>query len=185
MLSNPMDLSTVAELIGRGEHPNLLRLQEQTYKVMKKDYERTNVGGEFPLARFSEHCYQMRLQDEVAIAEELFQQELLCMERHKLVVRRQAEAPDKTVKTTWRFRHDKIAEFFIVRTFLDHGQGNTQPERHIDDPRFRSVLLLLANVLPLDAAEALREVLIQYSADTQDHTVSDSFIQALRMRKAA
>jgi len=43
---------------------------------------------------------------------------------------------------------------------------------------------LLVNLLPLDDAEMLREELIQYSADTGDHTVRDRFVQLLRTRKA-
>ncbi len=42
---------------------------------------------------------------------------------------------------------------------------------------------LLANLLPLDEAEKLRENLIQYAADSGDHTVSDRFIQILRTRR--
>ncbi|MEP0919339.1 hypothetical protein NC981_21140 [Leptolyngbya sp. DQ-M1] len=71
----------------------------------------------------------------------------------------------------WYFQHDKIAAFFIVRTFLG-------------DPRFRGVYFLLATLLSIDAAQALRETLIQYAADTKDHTVSDTFMQLLRTRKA-
>lgn len=50
------------------------------------------------------------------------------------------------------------------------------------DPRFRSVYFLLATLLPLDEAKAIREKLIQYAADTKDYTVSDTFVQLLRTR---
>jgi hypothetical protein len=50
------------------------------------------------------------------------------------------------------------------------------------DPRFRGVYFLLAILLPLEAAQELREKLIQYAADTKDHTVSDTFVQLLRSR---
>jgi hypothetical protein len=36
---------------------------------------------------------------------------------------------------------------------------------HINDPRFRGVYFLLATLLPLDAAQQLREDLIQYAAE--------------------
>ena len=74
-------------------------------------------------------------------------------------------------------------EFFIVQTFL--GTGNERPEQYLGDGRFRGVYLLLATLLPLDAATALRERLILYAARTQDHTVSDRFVQLLHGRKAA
>jgi hypothetical protein len=53
------------------------------------------------------------------------------------------------------------------------------------DARFRGVFLLLATLLPPDAATALRERLVDYAADSKDHTVSDTFVQLLRGRKAA
>lgn len=58
---------------------------------------------------------------------------------------------------------------------------------HINDPRFQGVYFLLATKMPLDvdAAKNLREELIQYAADTKDHTVSDTFIQLLCSRQAA
>jgi hypothetical protein len=105
------------------------------------------------------------------------------MERHKLVVKRQSKGLDEKPNIEWLFRHDKIMEFFIAQTFL--GPGNEKPQQHIGDARFRGVFLLLATFLPLDAATALREWLIDYAADTKDHTVSDTFVQLLRSRKAA
>ena len=150
---------------------------------MAADYQRTNVDQAFPLKSFSEHCYQMRLNDEVAIDEKEFQQELLCMERHKMVVKRQFHDTDKHLQTEWHFRHDKIMEYFIVQTFL--GPGNERPQQHLGDGRFRGVYLLLATFLPLELAKALREQLILYAAQTQDHTVSDRFVQLLHGRKAA
>ena len=85
MLSNPMDLTIVAQMLAHGQKPDLLRLQEQHYHIMAADYERINVGQEFPLAPFSEQVYQMRLKGEEALPEKEFFEELRCMERHKMV----------------------------------------------------------------------------------------------------
>ena len=63
------------------------------------------------------------------------------------------------------------------------GKDNELPNQHKNDPRFRGVYFLLANLMPLDEAAKLREDLIQYAADTGDHTVSDPFIQILRTRQ--
>jgi len=52
----------------------------------------------------------------------------------------------------------------------------------MSDPRFRGVYFLLATLLDLNKAKALREELIQYAANTKDHTVSDTFVQLLRSR---
>jgi hypothetical protein len=101
MLSNPMDLTVVAEMLSRGEQPDLFRLREQQYRIMAGDYKRTNLDQDFPLKAFSEHCYQLRLHDQLAISAQQFQKELLCMERHKLVVSRQSKGSDETVKIDW------------------------------------------------------------------------------------
>lgn len=81
------------------------------------------------------------------------------------------------------FRHDKIMDFFLVQNFLGGGEdAEGRLIDHMGDPRFRGVYFLLATLLPLDAARELRERLIQYAADTKDHTVSDTFVQLLRSR---
>jgi hypothetical protein len=181
MLSNPMDLTTMSDLIARGQTPDLFRLQDQQYRLMALDYKRTNVEQDFPLARFAEHCFELRKSDAVAISAELFKPELECMERHKLVVRRSLEAVDGQVHTQWVFRHDKIAEFFIVQTFM--GADNSRALDYMDDARFRGVLLLLATRLSLDLANSLREILLQRAADTKNHILSDAFIQTVRARQ--
>ena len=180
ILSNPMDLTVVANMLFLGEQPDLYHLQDQQYQVMATDYERVNIGQHFPLDRFSEHVYQMRLEDKVQLSQDEFPRELQCMERHKMVVMRQNEEPKDSVKA-WFFRHDKIMEFFIARTFL--GDQNERISKHVGDARFRGVYLLLAMLLPADAALILRDRLVEYAADTKDHTISDLFVQGLRSRK--
>ena len=183
MLSNPMDLTVVSLMLARGEEPDFFHLREQQYCIMAADFKDKNVGEVFPLKTFAEHCYQMRLKDEVTIEEKTFQQELLCLERHKMVVKRQFNDVDKKLMVEWRFRHDKIMEFFIMQTFM--GPANERPVQHFSDSRFRGVYLLLAIILPLDAAEALKEKLTLHAARTKDHTVSDTFINLVQERKAA
>ncbi|MGH8069560.1 MAG: HEAT repeat domain-containing protein [Candidatus Entotheonellia bacterium] len=183
ILSNPMDLIVVAQMLAGRQKPDLFHLQEQQYTVMATDYKRVHLNQEFPLRAFSERIYQMRLEDKTAFPAEEFLKELQCMERHKMVLIRQALDSQGNPTKEWRFRHDKIMEFFMVQTFL--GADNDRPQKHLGDPRFRGVYFLLAMILPPEAAEALRELLIQYAADTKDRTVSDEFIQILRSRKAA
>ena len=181
ILSNPMDLTLVAQLLSQNETPDLLRLQEQQYQIMAADYRQKHLQP-FPLQLFSECVYDMRLTDQTAIPEAEFYDELQCMERHKMVTRREATDSDGKPTKTWHFRHDKIMEYFIVQTFL--GEGNDRPGTHFDDPRFRGVYLLLAKLLPLPVAEGLQQQLVYYAADTRDHTVSDDFIQLVRSRSA-
>ena len=149
---------------------------------MEEEYREKHLGREFPLDSFSAAVYQMRLNDQTALPEEQFLEELLGMERHKMVVTRQSIDSEGKSAKEWYFRHDKIAEFFILQTFLEQPE---RQEQHLGDPRFRGVYFMLANFLKLEDAIALREMLIQYAVDTKDHTVSDTFVQLLRSRKTA
>ncbi|MBK8182732.1 MAG: HEAT repeat domain-containing protein [Candidatus Competibacteraceae bacterium] len=179
LLSNPMDLTLVAAMLARGETPDIFHLQEQQYRIMAKDYRRTQLH-EFPLPQFAEAVYQIRLKDEDTLPVGEFADELQSMERHKMTVSRSLDEGGKSCPE-WHFRHDKIADFFVVQAFL--GPDNDKPEKHLGDARFRGVYLQLARLLPLNAARALERQLIDYAADTQDHTVSDTFIQLLRSRQ--
>jgi hypothetical protein len=103
------------------------------------------------------------------------------MEEYKMVLSRQNQDSENPNGQIWYFRHDKIMEFFIAQMFL--GQNEDLLLDHIGDSRFRGVYLLLAKLMPEDAAFHLREMLIQYAADSKDHTISDTFIQLLRSRQ--
>ncbi|OKH52190.1 hypothetical protein NIES2130_32545 [Scytonema sp. HK-05] len=184
ILSNPMDLTLVALMLSQGKQPDLFRLQEQQYQLMAEEYLR-EWKHEFPLKKFSQAVYQMRLNDESAIPADEFRQELISMEdeKYKMVISRQWEDAEGEPHKSWYFRHDKIMEFFLVQNFL--GEGKEIQERvnqHINDPRFRGVYLLLATLLPLDTALELRERLIEYAANTKDHTLSDKYVQLLKLR---
>ena len=178
LLSNPMDLTSVAAMLARDENPDLFRLQDQQYRLMAEDYRQKQLH-DFPLRKFTEAVYQMRLQDQDALPAGQFTKELQCLERHKMTVNRPMVEGGKPCDE-WHFRHDKITDFFIVQAFL--GTENDKPEKHLGDARFRGVYLQLARLLPLSDARALERRLIDYAADTQDHTVSDVFIQLLRVR---
>jgi hypothetical protein len=183
-LSNPMDLTLVALMLSQGKTPDLFRLQEQQYKQMAEEFLR-EWRYEFPLKKFSEAVYQMRLNDEKALPAEEFYQELQSLEdeKYKMAVSRQWQDTEGKAKKEWYFRHDKIMDFFLVQNFFGKStEAETRLIDHMGDPRFRGVYFLLATLLPLDEARKLREDLIQYAADTKDHTVSDTFVQLLRTR---
>ncbi len=184
VLSNPMDLTVVALMLSQGEYPDLFHLQQHQYQLMAAEYLQ-EWNQEFPLKRFSDAVYQMRLKDEQALPADEFYQVLQSLEddKYKMVVSRQWQDEKGEAKREWYFRHDKIMDFFLVQSFL--GESEEAKNRlldHMDDPRFRGVYFLLATLLPLDAAKELKEKLVQYAADTKDHTVSDTFVQLLRPR---
>jgi hypothetical protein len=183
-LSNPMDLTVVALMLSQGKTPDLFRLQEQQYNQMADEFKH-EWNYEFPLKKFSDAVYQMRLNDEKALPTEQFLQELKSLEdeKYKMVVSRQWQDTEAKPKKEWYFRHDKIMDFFLVQNFLGKtAEAEARLIDHMGDPRFRGVYFLLATLLSLDEAKQLREQLIQYAADTKDHTVSDTFVQLLRTK---
>jgi len=108
ILSNPVDATVVSAMLARGEAPDLFRLQEQQYEIMAKDYANKNAGTEFPLAKFAERVYQMRLNDESELPAAEFPAEIKALTEHKMaVVRQSLDGNGKPVKH-WFFRHDKI-----------------------------------------------------------------------------
>lgn len=169
-LSNPMDLSSAALVIAQGEDPDLLQLQEQHYLIMSSDYKSKNMGSKFPLSSFSEHVYKMRIENRKRLEAESFTNELRCMERHRMVLKREEE---------YYFRHDKVMDYFIVRRFLEEG---SLPEKHLKDSRFRGVYYLLAALLPYEEAMQLREKLLLHAVASKEHILSDSFIKLLQER---
>lgn len=184
-LSNPMELTIAAWMLADGKQPDLLNLRQQQYDQMAADYHRTWTR-EFPLKPFAEAVYQHLLIDQKSLPSDEFYNELIGMEdeKYRMVVSRQWQDAKGEAHKEWYFRHDKIAEFFIVQTFLGNNEAaEKRLQSHIGDPRFRGVYFLLATLLPLDAAQQLREDLIGYAADTKDHTVSDTFVQLMRSRK--
>jgi len=181
ILSNPMDATLVADMLAQNQTPDLFHLQAQQYALMAEDYQRIHLSKTFPLAEFSEQVYQMRLAAQLALPSDKFIDAITCMARFKMVLSRHTTDKGQVIQE-WYFRHDKIMEFFIVQTFL--GDHNPRPTQHFDDPRFRGVYFLLALLLPFHAAMSLREALIRYASQTQDHTISDTFIQLLYSRQA-
>jgi HEAT repeat protein len=182
VLSNPMDLTVIAQMLAEGHSPDLFRLRQQQYELMARDYLEVNLA-EFPLKELAEESYKMRLEDRPSLPEDRFGKELLRLEVFKMVVRRQWKGPDGQEHREWRFRHDKLQEYFIAQTFL--GADNPRIVEHMDDPRFRGVYFLLALLLEPESARHLRDLLVVRAAKTRDHTVSDEFVTLLEARRGA
>ena len=179
-----MDLTLVAQMLSQGKQPDLFRLQEQQYNLMAAEYKQ-EWGHSFPLKKISSSVYDMRLSDGTTLNAEEYHQELLSLEdeKYKMVISRQWQSKSGEAMKEWYFRHDKIMDFFLVQNFLGESKEiQARLKEYIGDPRFRGVYFLLANLLEPDAAFRLRESLIQYAADTNDHTVSDTFVKLLRSK---
>ena len=184
LLSNPMDLTLISQMLSQGEYPDLFHLQQQQYNLMASEYKQ-EWKHDFPLKRFSQRVYQQRINDENAIPDNEFDQEVLSMEdeKYKMVVSRQWKNKYGNTKKEWYFRHDKIMEFFLVQNFLDASPEAKKGQiKHMSDPRFRGVYFLLAKLLPLDQAQELREKLILYAANSKDHTTVDTYVKLIHSR---
>ena len=72
---------------------------------------------------------------------------------------------------------------FLLSLVASINRSTSRAVDHLADPRFRGVYFQLAPLLPYHEALSLREKLVQYAADTKDHSVSDTFVQLLRPRQ--
>jgi hypothetical protein len=179
ILSNPMDLTVVAEMLAKAQNPDLLHLQEQQFQIMAAAYSQ-KAGRPFPLMAFAEEVYELRKTDATVLPSDRWPDEVAALYTSKMVIRRFHQTEDGGSVRHHYFRHDKIAEYFILQTFL--GADNQRIEEHLDDPRFRGVYFLLATQLPVGAATALREKLILHAADTNDNSISNRFVQLVSTR---
>ena len=180
VLSNPMDLTTAAQILVSGTRPTLGNLQEQQFKEMESEFKDTHPGQEFPLNQLSESIYERRLKDELALDSAQFFEAIQSMVASKLALEQNDK--DATGKGTkkWVVRHDKIRDFFLIKAF--EGKEDIRIPEHIDDSRFRGVYLMLASNLPFDQAKALKDALVDRAAETKDHYLSDAVVQILRVR---
>ena len=181
-LSNPMDLTVIADILARGERPVLLGLRQQQYTVMATDYERRHNGRSFPLESFSERAYELRNSDREHFNVGEFLDELSRMKEHRMVVTRPACDKEGFPVVVSQFRHDKIMDFFLYQAFM--GKNKTRQLEHLRDARFRGVYFLLATHLPYQKAMSLREILIKQAAETKDHSLCDQFVLLLEQRQA-
>jgi HEAT repeat protein len=183
VLSNPMDLTTAAEILARGDHPTLKNLQEQQFRKVNAEFRDKHHGQEFPIKQFSESVYQMLLRDEVAVDSDRFFEEIQVLLVHKMVAPHFDRDADGKETKKWVFRHDKIRDYFLVQAF--NAERDERVRKHIDDPRFRGVYLMLAARLPVEQARELKDALVDRAAETKDHSLSDAVVEVLKTRRSA
>ena len=181
VLSNPMDLTTAAQILVAGETPTLKNLQKQQFDTVDHYFRDTHPGQLFPLKQFSENVYQRLLLDEITLDSSQFFEPIQALSAHKMVLaQNEVDADGKPVRK-WVFRHDKIRDFFLVQAF--EGQQDERILEHMDDPRFRGVYLMLASQLPLEQANELRDAVVDRAAETKDHHLSDAVVEVLKSRR--
>ena len=183
VLSNPMEASLVAELLSRGERPNLLRLVEQRFVAMEKEFhERENRP--FPYSRFAEQVYTWRVSGKPYYDPAGFDAEVAMLVEHKLMIARtvSVRSPDAIKEENrWWFRHDKFMEFCLLPAFLDdHAERQRQ---HASDEPFFGVYELLALKLSDDDELKLRDFLVEQAADAQRNDLLNRYTVVRRNRR--
>jgi hypothetical protein len=179
VLGNPLDLTAVAKLLRLGQTPNLWSLQEQQYALVAQNYRTMTGGYDFPLGELSEAAYNLKVAGAFEQEGAAFESAYRALEGHHMVTHRR----NNEGRTLWRFRHERISDWFVMQTFL--GDANPRPAQHLDDDRFRGIYFLLATKMPQDAAARLREQVVEHAAETRDHTVSDDFVRLFKLRTEA
>ena len=177
VLSNPMDLDTIAEILAHTKRPELFHLQQQQYDRMAADYPNDNNDFSFPIRPVAQLAYEMRLSDQHLLPNDKISQNVIdSLEKHRLLTPKSG---------SWQFRHDKIQDFFIVQKYLEDehkAYEELKEPKQMGDPRLRGVYLQLATELTLPMAQALEKDLFDYASSTGDHTTSDPFRKRLESR---
>jgi hypothetical protein len=181
ILSNPMDLTTAAIVLGNGKEPSLFALQEQQFEMLQerhvRKYERS-----FRIEAFSEDVFKRRVENDDDLSKSIYDREVASLVEDKMAIVRAVEIPGKPARQEILFRHDRIRDYFTHFAFLDAKQDERRLQ-YANDSRFAGVYEYLAKVLDLGVAERLREQLLMSAVESQDHRLSDSFIRQLSWRQ--
>jgi hypothetical protein len=122
----------------------------------------------------------VRLRDDVTLDSGQFFEAIQALLIHKMALPQFDIDADGKPTRKWVFRHDKIRDYFLVQTFEAQQE---RIQKHIDDPRFRGVYLMLSSQLPIEQARELKDMLVDRAAETKDHYLSDAVVEVLKTRK--
>lgn len=182
VLSNPMEASIVAELLARGERPDLLRLVKQRFAAMEEGF-RSRESRPFPYPRFAEQVYAWRVSGAPYFDPTGFDAEVAMLVEHKLMVARTVlvRSADGTKNVNrWWFRHDRFMEFCLLPAFM--GEHAERQRQHVADEAFFGVYDLLALRLPDDEELELWKFLAENAADTRRNELLNRYTIARRGR---
>lgn len=106
MLGNPMEAVLAAELLAAGQTPDPERLLAQRMEHLAEDYA-AEQGGDFPTREFGEHLRSWRDSGAPLLRLDVFSGVASFLARHRLLRKIDDDGE------SWRFRHDKILEWFL------------------------------------------------------------------------
>jgi hypothetical protein len=180
ILSNPMDLTSVALLIGDASVPDVFALEAQQFASIQR---RMAVNGAtFRTAAFSVALMKQRITDQENLEALPFNPEVAELVRAKMaLVRTYTDPSGRVASQEVRFRHDRIRDYFTHFAFI--AMSSEERAQHAQDARFAGVYPFLARALAPHDAEDLRERLIRIAAEIEDHRISDSFVREYSWRQ--
>ncbi|RSL18601.1 hypothetical protein EDE15_4191 [Edaphobacter aggregans] len=181
VLSNPMDLTTAAMILGNAKEPSLFALQEQQFEMLQERFVR-HYQQSYRTDQFSEDVFTRRVSDDDDLSKSTYDKEVASLIEFKMALVRSVEVPGKPPRQEILFRHDRIRDYFTHFAFLSEKQDQRRFD-YANDSRFAGVYEYLAKVLDLGSAERLRERLLMSAVESQDHRLSDSFIRQLAWRQ--
>lgn len=143
-LTNPLKLTLIALVCAHGATPDVGGLMKQCFEIIEADYRRQNDDQPFPLRQFSERVYRMRLNDEGNMPKQRFESAIETMVRYGMIVKRRTYDLYGTLTEEYVFRHEMIADFFLLHAFLE--KNSHRIERHVGDSCFDGVYALLQDM---------------------------------------
>jgi hypothetical protein len=180
VMSNPMDLTTVALLLSQAKVPDLYSLEWQHFEVAQQRLAMN--GATFRIEPFSKAVLEQRLTDREDLEKLEFKPEVVSLVECKLAqLRTYADRTGRIVAQETRFRHDRVRDFFCH--FAMASLPPDEMSALARDTRLSGVFPFLARSLPGARAVELRERLIQMAAEVEDHRVSDAYVRELGRRQ--
>jgi energy-coupling factor transporter ATP-binding protein EcfA2 len=180
ILSNPMDLTLVSELLAAGQKPNPRRLDEQLFQRAKEKFREVNLGIEFPMESFSEYCYEQRSLGSNRVEDEQFKSAAESLAYVRMLLKR-VEMKEKVERAYFIFRHDRLADFFIY-LYLIVPKHKASRKAKAGDVRFRGVYLMIAERCSLDIAQETHGILHAKAQATKDYSLYDEYYRRYRTR---
>jgi ribosomal protein L17 len=173
VLSNPMDLTYASELIALGRMPRPSQMIEQAFALACASYRRTH-DRDFPTRAFARAVVELRREDRNWLAGDEFPAEQGVLQDFRLIVPRPLDEKAGRQEIVLRFRHDKVMDVLMKPAF--EADPRLQIEL-INDPRFRGIYLLFAQIADRALARRLRDLLVSRAAQTGENGLSNEFVR--------
>jgi hypothetical protein len=135
-IRNPFEALFAAELIADGRDPDIGAVVEENYKAALYEY-RTEEEREFPLAAFSNRIQDWRKSDAPNLDITGFEREVQSLRKQKIMILRYAvvlTSDGEKGESRWRFRNDKVREFFSGRAPASQILQGKQDDRSVLPP---------------------------------------------------